>query len=464
MSIFTATMQVDLSYEQFQSLVHNGLAGLPTERTAKACDIALGVIVEGPRVTLFSSAYGGRTLAAHSLMVDETTAVKGSGGVVIDANRFIKTVRLRGGGSYTIFSKSRTEFTLCPPLVKGFDAARMRMRMYTAMECSPSDSGGQLHLYCELYDPSPNAREYKLTSGYACAPLEEFSFLGSAECVLSVKASALKSHVERTGGMLKMRGSIVEFGMDSGYCNMIIRNGGLISTIDLLPGEYEAHRESMWVSFNAKEILKVAAGDLGADIQICQLTDSPNSDGRVRFICSGKHFECESVWGCEPSAEYRRKSAARNTIPVSLDRDKLLQSVELFRVAKIDKIRLRLHHQVSLVTIMPGSPRPKKQLTSMACSLPCHLPPLRMGLSSWCVNRANLLRVLRSMTGDKVRIYPADNEIILLDSDNPFVSHRLICLQPDDLGEEVEKKLLNMEADMVKQAERQFTGWHPAGG
>lgn len=443
-------MQIDLSYEQFQSLVHNGLAGLPTERTAKACDIALGVFAEGPRVTLFSSAYGGRTLAAHSLVADKTTTVKGSGGVVIDANHFLKTVEPKVGSSYTVFSKSRTECMLCPPLVEGFDAARMRMRMYTAMGHSSSDSGGQLHLYCELYDPSPNAREYKLTSGYACAPLEEFSFLGSAECVLSVKASALKRHVERTGGMLKVRGSVVEFGMDRGCCKMIIRNGGLISTIELLPGEYEAHRESIWGLFDAKEILKVAAGDLGADIQICQLTDSPNSDGRVRFICSGKHYECEGVWGCEPSAEHRRKSAARNTIPVSLDRDELDQSVELFRVAKIDKIRLRLHHQVPLVTIMPGSPRPKKQLSSMACSLPCHLPPLRKGLSSWCVNGANLLRVLRSMTGDRVRIYPADNELILLDSDDPFVSHRLICLQPDDLGEEVEKRLLDMEADMVK--------------
>jgi hypothetical protein len=56
------------------------------------------------------------------------------------------------------------------------------------------------------------------------------------------------------------------------------------------------------------------------------------------------------------------------------------------------------------------------------------------------------------MTGDRVRFYPADNEIILLDSDDPFVSHRLSCLQPDDLGEEVEKRLLDIEAGMVEPA------------
>lgn len=445
-----ATMRVDLSYEQFQSLVHIGLAGLPTERTAQACDVAFGVIVEGPRVTCFSSSYGRRTIAAYSLMVDENTTVKVSGGVIIDANHFLKTVRLKGGGSYTIFSKSRTECMLCPPLVKGFDAARMRMRMYTAMKSSPGDSDGQLHLYCELYDPASNAREYKLSCGYACAPLEEFSILGSTECALSVKASALKCHIERFGDLLKTRGSAVEFGMDRGYCEMIIRNDGLTSTIELLPGEYEAHRESMRVSFGTKDFLTAANGSLEADFQICQVTDSQNPDGRVRFICSGKQYECGCVWGCDPSEEHRLKSAARNTIPVSLDRDKLKQSVEMFRVAKIDKIRLRLHHQVPLVTIMPGSPRPKKQLSSMACSLPCHLPPLRQGLSSWCVNGANLLRVLRSMTGYRVRIYPSDNEIILLDSDHPFVSHRLICLQPDDLGQETEKKLLAIEAGMVE--------------
>ena len=445
-----ATMQVDLSYEQFQSLVHNGLAGLPTERTAQACDVVLGVIVEGPRVTCFSGAYGGRTFAAHSLLADESTTVKGSGGVVVDAKPFIKIVEPKVGSSYTIFSKSRTECMLCPPLVEGFDAARMRIRMYTAIESSPSDADGQLHLYCELYDPSSNAREYLLSCGYVCTALEEFSILGSTECVLSVKASALQSHIERFGGLLKTRGSAVEFGMDRGYCEMIIRNDGLISTIELLPGEYEARRESMWVSFGAKEILKAASGDLGSDFQICRLTDSRNPDGRVRFICSGKHYECGGVWGCEPSKKHRLKSAARNTIPVSLDRDKLDQYVELFRVAKIDKIRLRLHHQIPLVTIMPGSSGPKKQLSSMACSLPCHLPPLRKGLSSWCVNGANLLRVLRSMTGDRVRIFPSDNEIILMDSDSPFVSHRLICLQPDDLGEEAEKALLAIEASMVE--------------
>lgn len=233
---------------------------------------------------------------------------------------------------------------------------------------------------------------------------------------------------------------------------MIIRNDGLTSTIELLPGEYEAHRESMRVSFGTIDFLTAANRSLEADFQICQVTDSQNPDGRVRFICSGKQYECGCIWGCDPSEEHRLKSAARNTIPVSLDRDKLKQSVEMFRVAIIDKIRLRLHHQVPLVTIMPGSPRPKKQLSSMACSLPCHLPPLRQGLSSWCVNGANLLRVLRSMTGDRVRIYPSDNEIILLDSGSPLVSHRLACLQPDDLGEETEKKLLDIEAGMVESA------------
>lgn len=443
-------MRVDLSYEQFQSLVHNGLAGLPTERAAKACDIALGVIVEGPRVTCFSSAYGGRTLAAHSLTADETTTVKGSGGVVIDANHFLKTVEPKFGSSYTVFSKSRTECMLCPPLIEGFDAAQMRMRMYTAMDSSPVESDGQLHLYCELYAPSPNAREYTLSCGYACAPLKKYSTLGSTKCSLSVKASVLQCHIDRYGDLLKGRGSTVEFGMDRGYCNMIIRNGGLISTIELLPGEYEAHRDSMWVSFDAKEFLKAAAGELGADIQICQVTDSPNSDGRVRFIYSGKHYECSGVWGCEPSEGHRLKSAARNTIPVSLDRDKLDQSVALFRVAIIDKIRLRLHHQVPLVTIMPGSSGQKKQVSGMVCSLACHLPPLQKGLSTWCINGAHLLRVLRSMTGDRVRIIPADNEIILVDSDNPFVRHRLACLQPDDLGDEVEKELLDLETGMVK--------------
>lgn len=449
-----ATMQVDLSYEQFQTLVHIGLAGLPTERTAKACDIALGVIVEGTRVTCFSSAYGGRTIAAHSLMADENTTVKGSGGVVVDAKLFIKIVEPKVGSSYTVFSKSRTECMLCPPLVEGFDAARMRMRMYTAMGRSSSDSDSQLHLYCELYDPSPNAREYLLSCGYACAPLEEFSILGSTECGLSVKASVLQCHIENRGGLLKTQGSTVEFDMDRGYCKMIIRNEGLTSTIELLPGEYEAHRESMRVSFGAKDFLTAADGSLEADFQICQVADSQNSDGRVRFICSGKHYECGCVWGCEPSEEHRLKSAARNTIPVSLDRDKLDQSVEMFRVAKIDKIRLRLHHQVPLVTIMPGSLGPKKQSSGMVCSLDCHLPPLRKGLSSWCVNGANLLRVLRSMTGDRVRIYPADNEIILLDSDNPFVRHKLACLQPYGLGEEVEKELLAIEAGMVESRPR----------
>lgn len=447
-----ATMQVDLSYEMFQSLVHNGLAGLPTERAAQACDIMLGVIVEGRRVTCFSSACGGKTIAAHSLMADENTTVKGMGGVIIDANHFLKTVRLKGGGSYTIFSKLRTECMLCPPLVKGFDAARMRMRMYTAMGRSSSDSDSQLHLYCELYAPAPNAREYKLSCGYACAPLEKFSILGSTECALSVKAYALKSHIERFGDLLKTRGSTVEFGMDRGYCEMYIRNGGLISTIELLPGEYEAHRESMRVSFETKDFLTAADGSLEADFQLCQVTDSQNPDGRMRFICSGKQYECGCVWGCDSSEKHRLKSTARNTIPVSLDRDKFDQSVELFRVAKIDKIRLRIHHQIPLVTIMPGSLRANKQSSSMACSLPCHLPPLRKGLSSWCVNGVNLLRVLRSMTGDKVRIYPADNEIILLDSDNPFVSHKLACLQPDDLGEEVEKRLSDIEAGMVEPA------------
>ena len=338
---------------------------------------------------------------------------------------------------------------LCPRLVDGFDETNMRVRLFTSGAHPASGSGGQDVLRFELYRPEMPSRGPLISGGFAGAPLADFKTLDSAECVLSIKASVLQQYVRNFGGLLRMRGALLEFNCTQSSCALSIYNSDLSSMSELLPGEYEIRRGDMRGSLGGSDFLSAVGKSMEADFQVCRFADMPDRNSGVRLSVSGRHYDCECDWAQNPKMMPESYSAAPCIRPIIVERKEVRQAAVTVHSSVSDKIRLRLHHEVALLTLLRGTRKPTSQDSGGVAAAACYLPPSHKGVSSWCVNLKHLLQVIRSMTGTKIRMYPTDAALILVDPDEPFVRHRLACLVPDDLGAEVENELMAIEASMV---------------
>ena len=77
------------------------------------------------------------------------------------------------------------------------------------------------------------------------------------------------------------------------------------------------------------------------------------------------------------------------------------------------------------------------------------MPSGSKDVTTWCVDTGGMQDVIASIECDRIRIYPVSKALIIDDPEEPLVRHRLACLPTDDLGKEVEKELLAIEASMV---------------
>lgn len=441
-------MHIDLPYFKYRALVHDGLAAIPVARRVQPHDVEIGVVADGSRMTFFSKAVGGRPFAARIMKADGDAIVKEPGAFSIETQPLSIPVKTINRRTYR-FSRPGAEQMLCPRLVDGFDKTNMRVRLFTSGAHPSSGSGGQDDLRFELYRPEMPSRGPLISGGFAGAPLADFKTLDSAECVLSIKASVLRRYARNFAGLLKMRGALLEINMVHNSCALTIHNPGLSSKAELLPGECETRQGAVRVSLGGIDFLSAAGKSIETDFRIYRLADVAGRNGGVRLSVSDRHYDCECDWDQNPKMMPESYSAAPCIRPIVVAREEIRQAAVMVRSSVSDKIRLRLHHEVALLTLLRGTRKPPCKDSGGVVVVACYLPPSQKGVSSWCISLKHLLQVIRSMTGTKIRMYPADAALILVDPDEPFVRHRLACLVPDDLGAEVENELMAIEASMV---------------
>ena len=446
-------MNIDLPYAKYHSLIHGGLAAIPTARRIQSHDVEIGIVADGSHLTFFSKVLGSTSFAAHTMRDCGDVVINELGAFSIETHPLRRIVNTQKS-SYDLFPRAWVEHMLCPPLVEGFDEAIFRVRLLTASAQSCRDASGQEVLRFELYRPETPSKGPLISCAFAGAPLTGFSAPDSAECVFSIKGSVLQRYVQNCAGIFKRHGAILEINRTQSSCFMFIHNTHMSSMVELLPGEYKAHHEDMRLSFRCCDLLSAAGKTKEADFQICRFTGMQDRNSKVRFSVSDRLYDCECDWG--HSAEVLKESflAAKNTRPIVVAGPEIWQAALLLRARKLGKIRLRLHHKEARMTLFSGSRLPpNQQYSGEVAVVSCNMPPSQNGISSWCVNAKDLFQVARSMKEADIRIFPVHDALILLDSDEPFIRHRLPCLQPDDLGEEVERRLMDVETSMVNAPE-----------
>lgn len=442
-------MKIDLPYRAYSTLVHDGLAAIPVARRVQPYEYEIGVVVDGPRITLFTRASGGLFFAAHTVNAGGDIKVNGSGTFGIDT---LPLRKIYSGRTVDQLPRSWVARQLCPPLVHGFDSAKMRVRLFTAAERPSGGSGVHDTLRVELYYLDTPSKDHVVTFGLAGTPLEEFIAPDTAECVLSIRTSVIKEFAQDFKELLKKKGAMFEVVRGNGSCLLSIRTPGLCSTAELLPGEYETPHGDLRVAIGGREVLAAAEGAEGLDFRVCRFADADGRAGRVRLSASGRIYDCACDWGGVTGTR-GPISATPGTRPIILAKDEMRQAICLMSKGKSDKIRLRLHHDAAVLTLVSGSSVPPNRNPDRMATVDCRMPPSPGGVSSWCVATKGLLQVIQTMKGDRIKIYPADESISIVDFAEPFIRHRLDCVPPDDLGTEVENSLLALEADVGERQE-----------
>ena len=438
-------MRIDLPYLTFRALVRPGLAGIPLARRVRPDEVTIGIIVDGARITFFSAMVGGGPSAACTIVADGDAIALENGAMRIDLGSLRKNARTKHVGLNKSFARTWLVDRLCPPLVAGFDAAKMRIRLYTEPADSRDGSSGLHGLRVELYGPETPRRLLSLR--FAAVPLETRKAPGQAERVLALKATFLR-RLSNCLGLFKIRGADVDIKSARGNCALVVRESCLSSVIDMVPGDYEAHREFARVSFGARDFASAVEDHAGADMEICRIAEPQDRVAGVRLAAPGWYRDCDGVWDDEPGAEWMPDLAAPYTRPLVLPRDTMGRVVRAVGCGA-DNIWLRLHHKSGLLTLTGelSEPKHRKLLTSVA--LDGCLPPSAGGISSWRVSKAHLQKVTQSMSGPKICVYPADGALVLVDPGELFVRHRLVCEPIEALDDKNARKLLEMEAGLA---------------
>ena len=269
-------MRIDLPYLTFRALVRPGLAGIPLARRVRPDKVTIGIIVDGARITFFSAMVGGGPSAACTIVADGDAIASENGAMRIDLGSLRKNARTKDVGRNESFTRTRLVDRLCPPLVAGFDAAKMRIRLYTEPADSRDGSSGLHGLRVELYGPETPRRLLSLR--FAAVPLETRKAPGQAERVLALKATFLR-RLSNCLGLFKIRGADVDIKSARGNCALVVRESCLSSVIDMVPGDYEAHREFARVSFGARDFASAVEDHAGADMEICRIAEPQDRVG-----------------------------------------------------------------------------------------------------------------------------------------------------------------------------------------
>ena len=444
-------MRIDLPYLTFRALVRPGLAGIPLARRVRPDEVTIGTIVDGARITFFSAMVGGGPSAACTIVADGDAIASENGAMRIDLGSSRKNARTKDVGLNKSFTRTWLVDRFCPPLVAGYNAAKMRIRLYTEPDDSREGPVGQHGLRVELYGPDTPNRLLSLR--FAAAPLEARNAPGQAERVLVLKASFLR-RLSNCLGLCKIRGANVDIVSARGYCALVVRDACLSSVIDMVPGDYEAHREFARVSFGARDFASAVEDHAGADMEICRFAETQDRGGMVRLAAPGWYRDCDCVWDGDPGAGREPDLAAPHTRPLVLPRDMLCRAVRAV-CRGADNIWLRLHHRSAQVTVVGektrkgNSRKPESREILTMVAMDSGLPPSAGGISSWRVSKAHLQKVTQSMSGPKICVYPADGALVLVDPGEPFVGHRLNCEPIEALDQENARKLLEMEAGLA---------------
>lgn len=444
-------MRIELPYLTFRTLVRRGLAGIPLARRVRPDKVTIGTIVDGARITFFSAMVGGGPSAACTIVADGDAIALENGAMRIDLGSSRKNARTKHVGLNKSFTRTRLVDWLCPPLVAGFDAAKMRIRLYTEPADSRDGSSGLHGLRVELYGPDTPSRLLSLR--FAAAPLEARNAPpGQAERVLVLKASFLR-RLSNCLGLFKIRGANIDVISGHGSCLLVIRDACLSSVIDMVPGDYEAHREFARVSFGAREFASAVEDHAGTDMEICRFAETQDRGGMVRLAAPGWYRDCYGTWDGSPGGKRMPDMAAPHTRPLLFPRDMIGRAVRAVGRGA-NNVWLRLHHRSAQVTVVGektregNSRKPESREILTMVAMDSNLPPSEGGISSWRASQAHLLTVLQSMSGPRFCVYPADGALVLADPDEPYVRHRLVCESIEALDEDNARKLLEMEAGL----------------
>ena len=444
-------MRIDLPYLTFRALVRPGLAGIPLARRVRPDEVTIGIIVDGARITFFSAMVGGGPSAACTIVADGDAIALENGAMRIDLGSLRKNARTKHVGLNKSFARTWLVDRLCPPLVAGFDAAKMRIRLYTEPADSRDGSSGLHGLRVELYGPETPRRLLSLR--FAAVPLETRKAPGQAERVLALKATFLR-RLSNCLGLFKIRGADVDIKSARGNCALVVRESCLSSVIDMVPGDYEAHQEFARVSFGAMEYASAVEDHAGTDMEICRFAETQDRGGMVRLAAPGWRYDCYGAWDGSSGRKRMPDLAAPHTRPLVLPRDMLCRAVRAV-CRGADNIWLRLHHRSAQVTVVGektrkgNSRKPESREILTMVAMDSGLPPSAGGISSWRVSKAHLQKVTQSMAGPKICVYPADGALVLVDPGEPFVGHRLNCEPIEALDQENARKLLEMEAGLA---------------
>lgn len=442
-------MKIDMPYEKYRALVHNGLAALPSYQSIDFFVVGLGIIADPAGIIFYSRIGDYDTLAACTIATGQDVVVNEPGTINISPETLQRMVNSGRVSSYQLI-RSWAERVLAPPLMKGFEASEWRVRLSSTQDQASSGTRRISELNWDLYSPNMPRKGSLLSCTFACDPPGDRWIDHPAECVLSINREILRQHLRNHSCLFMTPDATLEFSLTGGSCTMSICHADFTTTLDLPPGGYRAQFDNIKLSVDCRDFVSSVGKAVDADLHIYRFANAPSMENKVRFLMSNHSVDCSCTWDQNPDPAQDAYKYLDRARPIVVDSAEMRQAARSWGVSKPRKIRIRLHHNVALLTFIRGDLAPKRASYGGITSANCQLPPADKGVSEWCVWARHFSRIIKTLRGIRIRISLGQNCLILDDPERPMVKHRMASLQPDDLGGDVEAHLLEMEASMIR--------------
>lgn len=420
-------MEFDMPYSKFREMARLGLVALSSSERTMGCTDEAGIIATQGGVLFYSvNSVKGRRARA-SVKADNDTQIESVGAIGLrDSAR-------------RVFC--RDTLRLEPHDESAQPAYRIRCRT----EGVGSDTRLSWCVYLGLSPTDPKI----IQGSVQCSALADVFMRPPEWTEITIRQASLRRAIDEMGAS-SGKGDSLYVGKTNSLPFMILERSTHATRIELAPEEFNyAHRHG-GLSLAYGDFLDVVRANQKYDVMISRAT-SVFGGNMARFQFPEGFLDVPGNWFWELLL-LKRFHVPRSVRPLIVNRRELLQAVSVVRAWGSKKVQIRHHPHRPLLTLIRGSRVRKGKLVGGVAAADCLMPSGSKDVRTWCVDADGLQEVIARNECDRIRIYPVSKALIIDDPEEPLVRHRLACNPPDDLGRDVEKELLAIEASMVESA------------